>query len=646
MAHIADYALIGDGRTAALVSNHASIDWLCWPRFDSDACLAALVGRAENGRWSLAPLEALAHSSRRYDGDTLVLHTDMETASGAVRVIDFMPAGRSDSRIIRIVEGLSGVVAMQSALRLMFDFGSVPPWTEIERAEARMAIGPDLVLLRGAVALEWEGGELIATFDVAAGERVCFELAYGASLAPAPERVDAEDALQSTLAFWRDWIARFNKFTPWPEAVRRSLLTLKALIQADTGGLVAAATTSIPERAGGSDNWDYRYCWLRDSSFTLNALLNAGLHEEAQAWRDWLLRAVGGAPDKMRIAYRLDGSRNMPERTLDWLDGYHWARPVRVGNAAATQHQVDVFGELINAFHLAARAGLPDTPQSLALQKALVGQIEALWRTPGKGLWESRKEAKHYVYSRVMAWVGLDRFLNGPATRINLEEGALDRLKALRSRIHEEVCAHGFHEGLGSFVAYLGGREIDASVLLLPLVGFLPIDDARVASTIDTIERELMRDGLVFRHKPQSDSPEGAFLACSCWLADCRAMQGRHEDARKIFECVLSLRNDVGLMSEEYDVHRSAAMRQLSPSAEPSGARDHRLYRCRDRCCNTAAVSASQLAAPRESADTVGRAQRDRLDRQRGVDATDCRKHRAVADPKVWDIPRAAVSRR
>ncbi len=550
---IEDYALLGDGETAALLSRDGSIDWLCWPRFDSSACFAALLGKPEHGRWTIAPTAPVTRRSRRYQDDTLIMETECETADGAVRIIDFMPIRKGASTLVRIVTGVRGTVPMKCRLRLRFDYGALPPWSVSTGREVVAKVGPDLPVLPAPVDLAVDLDETSAAFDVAAGERLPFVLSYGASHAPSPEPVDTEAALIETQAYWREWIGDFDDTkTEWPAQVRRSLITLKAMIHAPTGGLVAAPTTSLPEAPGGTMNWDYRYCWVRDASFTLCALLNAGFHGEAASWRDWLLRAVGGSPEQLRIMYRVDGSRHLAEWEVGSLPGYRYASPVRVGNAASTQHQVDVFGELLDALDVARRGGVPGSDQEVIVSGRIAAHIAKIWHTQGSGVWESRAALRHYTYSKVMAWVGLDRFI-----RYHVATGSVDieNLRELRQTIHDEVCREGWNDGLGTFTQHYGGQAVDASLLLLPLVGFLPADDPRMAATIATIGRELSEDGLIRRTKVRAGGPnEGAFLACSCWMADCLNMQGRKEEARAQFERVLGAANDLGLLSEEFNV--------------------------------------------------------------------------------------------
>ncbi len=551
---VENYGLIGDGETAALVSRDGSIDWLCWPRFDSDACFAALLGKPEHGCWLIAPEPPAARVERRYQTDTLVLETDFETASGSVRLIDFMPMRSGASSLVRIVVGLRGTVPMRLSLALRFDYGAMPPWTEASADGFVARIGPDLVTLRSPVAVCAGHGATRATFDIAAGQRLAFVLSYGPSHQAPPPPIDAERALGDTQAYWRDWIGRFDKPCDWADAVRRSLITLKALVHRPTGGIVAAPTTSLPEKPGGSFNWDYRYSWLRNSTFTLGALLNAGYLEEARAWQDWLLRAVAGGPDRIRIMYRVDGARHLEEWTADWLPGFRSAVPVRIGNAAAAQRQVDVHGELLELFDLAERAGISGSAQGHHIAAAIAEHLETVWDLPGHGMWESRAEPRDYTYSRVMAWVGVDRFIRRAERSGSADPAMLRRMQTLRARIHADVCENGYDDGLGHFVQHYGSQTLDASLLLLPVVGFLPPDDPRIASTIAAIEQQLMQDGLVRRTRAEGSDPEGAFLACSFWLADCRLMQGRRDEARETLERVLAVRNDLGLLAEEYNV--------------------------------------------------------------------------------------------
>ena len=557
---IEDYALLGDGQTAALVSRDGSVDWMCLPRFSSDACFAALLGTDEHGCWRLAPAGKIAKTTRRYQPDTMVLETELEADGGAVRLVEFMPAGdEGGPSLVRIVEGVRGKVTMRSDMRLRFDYGLLPPWCEPIEGGSKAQVGPDMVVLRTSVALRIAQDSQTADFTVAQGERVAFVLSYGRAPGSMPPPVDAEAALSATQRFWRDWIEQFDDSrTKWPGAVRRSLLTLKALIDRESGGLVAAPTTSLPEAPGGKLNWDYRYSWLRDGSFTIDALVHAGFKQEAQAWRDWLLRAIAGKPQNMRIMYHTDGARHITEWSVEKLPGYRYSTPVRIGNAASTQHQIDVFGEVLDCLSLARKGGIPATDQERSVQLQIVEHLADVWNTEGSGVWESRSEMRQYTYSKAVAWAGIDRvvrFLQSDAGSGDADAKTIERLTALRQQIHDQTCSEGWNEGIGSFTQYFGGQELDASLLLLPRIGFLPATDPRMAATIETIRRDLMEGGLVRRKKAKPGKPpEGAFLACSCWMADCLALQGRHDEAREQFERVLAVANDLGLLSEEYNV--------------------------------------------------------------------------------------------
>ncbi|MHB1942687.1 MAG: glycoside hydrolase family 15 protein [Acidiferrobacteraceae bacterium] len=552
---IQDYGLVGDGETAALISRGGSVDFLCWPSFDSDACFCALLGDERNGYWRIAPEAQLNSVQRRYRGDTLVLETTFDTVSGTVRLLDFMPLREHHSSLVRIVEGVRGEVPMRLELRLRFGYGLMPPWSRRDDDCFVADVGPDLVAFHAPTPIDIEGPDASARFTVGVGQRFAFALSYGSSSEPPPKRPDAEATLQATVEFWESWINRFEKPCRWPAAVRRSLITLKALVHQKTGGLVAAATLGLPEAPGGSMNWDYRYCWLRDATFTLTALLNAGYKEEATRWRDWILRAVAGRPDKLQVVYRLDGARRLSEWDVDWLPGYEASKPVRVGNGAADQRQLDIYGELLDSMHVAALGGIERVERGIQVETALVRHLETVWDQPSSDIWESRGNPQRYTYSQAMAWVGITQFLKGARTHQAAPDDMIRRLEALRGRIHEEVCRHGFDASRGHFVDYYGSKELDASLLLLPSVNFLPVDDPRMAGTIAAIERELMDGGLVRRKPANNDGhDEGAFLVCSCWLADCMAKQGRHEEARTILERVIGLSNDVGLLSEEYHV--------------------------------------------------------------------------------------------
>jgi GH15 family glucan-1,4-alpha-glucosidase len=554
---IEDYALIGDCETAALVGRDGSIDWLCWPRFDSGACFAALLGAAEHGRWRIAPRDGAARVTRRYRDRSLILETEVETAEGAATVVDFMPQRDAASHVVRLVSGRRGRVAMHTELVLRFDYGSIVPWVNrLDDATLRAVAGPDMVLLRTPVPLRGEDLKTVGEFEVRAGQTLAFVLTYCPSHLPPPAPLDPSAALAATDAFWREWCSRFRDGGEWSEAVLRSLITLKALTYRPTGGIVAAPTTSLPERLGGGRNWDYRYCWLRDATFTLQALMNAGYYDEARAWRAWLLRAVAGTPAQVQIMYGLHGERRLDEWTVPWLPGYEGAAPVRVGNAAAGQLQLDIFGEMMNALYQGRSGAMSADEAGWMLQLELLRHLETVWEQPDEGIWEVRGPRRQFVHSKVMAWVAFDRAVRS-VEDLGLR-GPVEHWRALRRKIHDQVCAHGFDPAIGAFVQHYGSTELDASVLLIPLVGFLPPEDPRVRSTVEAIERRLLCDGLVARYDTASGTDglpagEGAFLACSFWLVDNLALLGRHDDARRLFERLLALRNDVGLLAEEYD---------------------------------------------------------------------------------------------
>ena len=559
---IEDYAVIGDGETMALVSCHGSIDWLCWPRFDSGACFAALLGTGEHGRWSIAPTGA-ARVRRRYRADSLVLDTTFETDSGVVSITDFMPPRGKASDIVRIVRGVRGRVDMHSELIVRFDYGSILPWVTQHRATQAGGVnvltavaGPDRVTLRTRAKLQGIDHRTIADFSVVEGESMAFVLTYSESHLDLPGPTDAEAALEDTEKFWHEWSADCTYQGRWREAVHRSLITLKALIYRPTGGIVAAATTSLPEQPGGPRNWDYRFCWLRDATFTLLALMDAGYQDEAGRWRDWLVRALAGAPSQAQILYGLAGERRVTELELDWLPGFEGSKPVRIGNAAALQTQLDIYGEVADAMQTARRAGLESKDASWAVQCALTNHVEKIWRDKDEGIWEVRGPRRHFTHSKVMAWVAVDRAIDG-AERFKLE-APLDRWRDLRKRIHADVCRRGFNSRLGTFTQAYGSRTLDASLLMIPLVGFLPAEDPRVRGTVDAIGRELMLDGFIRRYIPEQANDglpggEGAFLACSFWYVDNLALIGRKDEAIELFERLLTCRNDVGLLAEEYD---------------------------------------------------------------------------------------------
>ncbi len=556
---IEDYALIGDRETAALVTRDGTIEWLCWPHFASGACFAALLGGSENGHWRIAPAEAGARITRRYRDDTLILETVFETGSGAVALIDFMPPRGTASDVVRIVEGRRGAVDLRMELVLRFDYGSIVPWvTRLDDGTLSAIAGPDRVVLRTPVELKGEDMKTTAAFTVAAGQRVPFVLTYGPSHLPPPAQIDPAAALEDTDDYWRAWSRRCSGAGRWSGLVRRSLITLKALTYRPTGAIVAAPTTSLPEWIGGSRNWDYRFCWLRDATFTLLALMNGGYDEEADAWRSWLLRAIAGSPAQLQIMYGIGGERRLSELELPWLAGYENSFPVRIGNAASEQLQLDVYGEVMDVLHVGRDHGLglgPDDP-AWPVQRALLDHLETIWREADEGIWEVRNGRRQFTYSKMMAWVAFDRAV-AAVERFGLE-GPVERWSALRDEIHEEVCRNGFNPAIGAFTQFYGGSHLDASLLLMPLVGFLPASDPRIKSTVSAIEQHLMVDGLVMRYDTERNpdglpSGEGVFLACSFWLVDNYVLAGRRREAEALFARVAGLANDVGLLAEEYD---------------------------------------------------------------------------------------------
>ncbi|MFG2587053.1 glycoside hydrolase family 15 protein [Streptomyces sp. NPDC048438] len=567
---IEDYAVIGDLQTAALVGRNGSVDWLCLPRFDSGACFAALLGDEDNGHWRIAPqgTDSTETCTRRaYVGDSLVLETFWETRTGTVKVIDFMPQRDKAPDVMRIVEGVSGSVDMSSVLRLRFDFGSVVPWMRRSQGHRVAVAGPDSIWLRSEPPVKTWGQQFstCSSFTVAEGETVAFVLTWHPSHSPRPKLIDPHKALKHTLTDWAKWAARCTYHGKHRDAVLRSLITLKALTYAPTGGIVAALTTSLPEEIGGVRNWDYRYCWLRDSTLTLAAMISVGYMEEAAAWRDWLLRAVAGDPADLQIMYGLAGERRLPETELPWLRGYENSLPVRIGNAAVRQQQLDVYGEVIDSLRLARDAGLHDKPHAWNLQLSLLGFLESTWREPDEGLWEIRGQRRHFVHSKVMAWVAADRAVRTLEENPDLP-GDADRWRAMRDAVHAEVCEKGYDPVRNTFTQYYGSQELDASTLLIVRTGFLPPDDPRVTGTVDAVNRELANDGLIRRYSTEGASvdglpgDEGAFLACSFWLVDALNRTGRRDEAEALFERLLELRNDVGLLAEEYD---PVARRQL-----------------------------------------------------------------------------------
>lgn len=575
-SRIEDYAIIGDCETAALVARDGSIDWLCLPRFDSPACFANLLGNETHGRWLIAPDVKNGNSPtirRCYVGDTLVLQTEYELpGGGCAKVTDCMPLRDRSPNIIRVVEGLSGTVPMRMDFVVRFDYGSVVPWLQRDRpgdfnssrehdwcrASLRAIAGPDSVRLACGVDVKNKDFRTSAEFSVAEGDRVAFVLTWYASHDPAPELIDPFVSLAATHAVWQEWARRCTYKGPWRDAVMRSLLTLKALSYAPTGAISAAATTSLPEKIGGVRNWDYRFCWLRDATLTLNALMQAGYIDEARAWRAWLLRAIAGDPSKMQIMYGLQGERRLTEMELPWLPGYEQSAPVRVGNEAANQFQLDVYGEVLDALYQARKKKLESDQAGWRLERALLAFVEKSWDTPDEGLWEVRGPHRKFTHSRVMSWAAFDRAIK-TVEQFQLE-GPVEKWRAIRDQIHEQVCREGFDAKQNSFVQSYGATELDASLLLIPSVGFLPAEDPRVQGTVKAIEKQLMRDGFVLRydtHRTPDGLPpgEGVFLACSFWLADARFLVGRVEEAQQLFEHLLSLRNDVGLLAEEFDPH-------------------------------------------------------------------------------------------
>jgi GH15 family glucan-1,4-alpha-glucosidase len=555
---IEDYGLIGDCASCALVGVNGSIDWLCLPRFDSSACFAALLGNPDNGRWRIAPAAAGAQATRRYRERSMVLETQFETEAGAVTVIDFMIPNAAQSSVVRIVEGRRGRVDMRLEIALRFDYGMSVPWvTRLPDGHGICAIaGADMVVLRASVPLKGRDMQTVGNFSVGAGERTCFVLTYGASCDPLPPVVDAAAALDETERVWADWCGRCTYQGEWRDAVLRSLLVLKTLTFNRTGGIVAAATTSLPEQLGGVRNWDYRYCWLRDATLTLFSLMHGGYYKEAGAWRDWLHRAVAGSPAQVQIMYGIAGERRLAEWEVPWLAGYQGAAPVRVGNAASSQLQLDVYGEVMRALHQARAGGLQEAPASWDLQLGIIAHLAKIWREPDEGIWETRGGRKHFTYSKVMAWAAFDAMIRDAGA--HGLDGPVDEWRKIRGEIHETVCREGFDVTLNSFVQYFGADVLDASLLQIPLVGFLPHDDPRVRGTVQAIERELLSDGFVKRYQTDKSKDglppgEGAFLACSFWLVDCLHMQGRTDEARAMFGRLLAFRNDLGLLSEEYD---------------------------------------------------------------------------------------------
>ncbi len=580
---IEDYALIGDCHTAALVGRDGSIDWLCLPRFDSPACFAALLGDSGHGRWQISPVAEVLGVQRRYRAGTLILETEFETGEGAVRIIDFMPLSNERWDVVRIIEGLRGQVAMRMELAIRFDYGSIVPWVRRDGdgvGDTLLATaGPDTLELHTGAEVHGENMKTVAAFHVSKGERVPFTLNYRPSHHRTHEAIDPEAALTATESEWRQWSDRCTYQGRWRDAVVRSLLTLKALTYAPTGGIVAAPTTSLPEQQGGVRNWDYRYCWLRDATFTLNALLLAGYEDEALAWREWLLRAVAGAPEDLQILYSVTGARRLDEYELDWLPGYAGAVPVRVGNAASKQFQLDVYGEVMDTLHLARAAGLRPEAAAWRIQVALLGFLESHWQHPDEGIWEVRGPRRHFTHSKVMAWVAFDRAVKD-AQAYGLE-GPIERWQQARDAIHAEVCTSGYDAQRNTFVQAYDSPHLDASLLLMTQVGFLPPDDPRLRGTVDAIMRELVVDGLVLRYSTETDVDalppgEGTFLPCSFWLADSLVLTGRRAEGEALFERLLALSNDVGLAGGGIRHARPLHAGQFPAGAHAHGADQYR----------------------------------------------------------------------
>jgi GH15 family glucan-1,4-alpha-glucosidase len=558
-APIEDYALIGDCETAALVDRRGSIDWLCWPHFASESCFTALLGSDENGYWRLCPANGEWKTTRSYREHTLILETIFHHPDGVVRLIDFMPIRERHSDVVRIVEGVEGKVSMRMELALRFDYGRTVPWVTRIEDGIRAVAGPNLAMLHAAVEVHGENLTTVADFDVDKGQRIWFTLTYGVSYEADPAPIDAEQALKDAEDFWVDWAGKLQYEGDYREMVERSLITLKALTFRPTGGIAAAATTSLPEYIGGVRNWDYRYCWLRDTTFTLMALTSGGYYDEAAAWQDWLLRALAGSPDQIQIMYGLKGERQLVEWEADWLPGYEGSRPVRIGNAAAGQVQLDIYGEMLNSFYHAQKSMAVHGEDDFRVLALLLEHLEKIWREPDEGIWETRGGPQQFTYSKMMAWVAFDRAVK-LAEQLKYK-APLEKWRNIRDSIHAEICDRAFNAQKNSFVQYYGSDQLDAALLLMPQVGFLPCNDPRIKGTIEAVERELMPDGFVLRYntsKVQDGLPpgEGVFLACSFWMVSSLKAIGRTEDARALFERLLGIANDLGLYSEEYDFSR------------------------------------------------------------------------------------------
>ncbi|HEX4640294.1 MAG TPA: glycoside hydrolase family 15 protein [Chthoniobacterales bacterium] len=563
---IEDYAFLSDTQTAALVGRNGSIDWLCFPRFDSGACFAALLGDRENGRWIFIPTEEITVTRRRYSDGTLILETEIETKSGAIRLIDFMPPRGENPDIVRIVEGVRGEVALKMELIIRFDYGRVVPWVRKHDGGLEAIAGPDALILRTPIETRGEDLTTVAEFTVREGDRIPFVLTWFASHKKPPRKIDHDHALRDTTAYWKKWSEKCESAGEWQEPIVRSLITLKGLTYAPTGGIVAAATTSLPEEIGGVRNWDYRFCWLRDATFTLYALMASGYLDESRSWRRWLLRAIAGSAAQMQIMYGVHGERRLTEVEIPWLGGYENSKPVRIGNAASDQFQLDVYGEVLAAMYMAHRAGIETNEIEWNLQIELMRFLETKWRDPDEGIWEVRGGPQQFTHSKMMAWLAFDRAVKMSEECSCAAEEYLERWRETRDEIHAQVCERGYNAKKKAFTQFYGSEELDASLLMMPLTGFLPIDDERVVNTIEAIQRELMWDGFVLRYRAKINDVdglpggEGVFLPCSFWLADCLHLMGRAKEARELFERLLKLRNDVGLFSEEYDPR---AKRQL-----------------------------------------------------------------------------------
>lgn len=559
MAKIEDYAFLSDTQTGALVSRNGCVDWLCFPRFDSGACFAALLGDEKNGTWRFSPSGQITATRRKYRGDTLILETEIETAEGVVRLIDFMPPRGEAPDIVRIIEGVSGSVPLRMDLTIRFDYGHVVPWVRKQGRGLEAIAGPDALILQTPIETHGENLTTVAEFTVKAGDRVPFVLTWYPSHLKPPREVHAEHALRDTELYWNEWSARCSLGGERREAIVRSLITLKGLTYAPTGGIVAALTTSLPEQIGGVRNWDYRYCWVRDATFTLVSLMGAGYLDEARSWRQWLLRAVAGSPDQIQIMYGVRGERRLPEFELPWLSGYEGSQPVRVGNAAATQLQLDIYGEVLSAMYRADRAGIKSTEPDWRLLVQLLQFLETKWEQPDQGIWEIRGEPQQFTHSKIMAWLAFDRAVKLVEECGCSADGDVERWRSIRDRIHAQVCARGYNAKRKAFTQFYGSDELDASILMIAHVGFLPATDERLRSTVEAVQRELVQDGFVLRYRAEKNKvdglpgTEGVFLLCSFWLADCLHLIGRTAEARELFERLLSLRNDVGLLSEEYD---------------------------------------------------------------------------------------------